>query len=386
MLHMNSDNEPPLNGPWGKPKSSGRANKPRNSNGGGNQEFDVEDVIKNVFTKFASKSGKSGGNGSGGNDNSGSDGSWLETMSWKGLLFGILIAAAGWGATGFYTVGPKELGVELVFGKVSDIARPGLHYNFPSPVGEVLLPQVTNVNQEEVGFRSTSGVAQLITAESLMLTGDENIIDIQFAVFWRISDARKYLFNIRNPERSVKNVAEAAMREIVGKTDFEYARTSGRTILANNAKDLIQKTLDGYQSGIEIVNVNLQQVDPPEKVLGAFRDVQAARADKESRINEATAYLNEIIERAQGQSEQITQSAQAYKEEGVARAEGDAERFLLVLGEYKNAKDITKRRIYLQTMEEIMASVNKVLIENGPEGQSVLPYLPLDGLSSKKAQ
>ncbi|MEM7071232.1 MAG: FtsH protease activity modulator HflK, partial [Pseudomonadota bacterium] len=188
-------------------------------------------------------------------------------------------------------------------------------------------------------------------------------------------------------EGSVKNVAEAAMREIIGKTDFEYARTSGRTQLASSAQKLIQSILDDYQSGIEIVNVNLQQVDPPERVLDAFRDVQAARADKESKINEGTAYLNETLERAQGQAEQITKSAEAYKEEVIARAQGDAERFLLVYQEYANAKDITKRRIYLQTMEEIMGDLNKILIEPGEStSQGVLPYLPLDTLKPKAAQ
>lgn len=346
--------------PWGRGGGSG---------GGGPQPPDMEQMVRESQEKLKKMlPGDFGG---------------------KGLLVIILIAVAVWFASGFYTVKPEEQGVELVFGKLYDTTEAGLHYNYPAPIGEVLKPRVAAVNQVEVGYRSAgagrNNVSREISEESLMLTGDENIIDIQFTVFWRIKDAGKFLFNVRNPEDAVKNVAEAAMREVVGKSDFEYARTDGRVAVGNQARDLIQEILDSYEAGITITNVNARKVDPPKAVLDAFRDVQAARADKERAINEATAYLNEVTERAQGQAEQIVRAAEAYKEEKVARADGDASRFLQVYEEYKNAKSLTQRRIYLETMEEILEGMDKVLIENGPDGGAgVLPYLPLNELTGQK--
>ncbi len=364
-------------GPWGGGGSSGggRGNGggggPRNpwGSGGGSgggrgpQGPDVEDLVRQSqerIKRFFPGGGK------------------------NGMVIGILAAfgVAFWLFTGFYQIEPDEQGVELVFGKLADTTRPGLNYNFPAPIGEVLKPKVTNINQVEVGFRPGSSTNVNVPEESLMLTGDENIIDVQFVVLWKIRDAGAFLFNVRNPEESVKNAAEAAMREIVGKTGFEVARTRGRTDLAGQASERLQEILDSYGAGIEVIEVKPQKVDPPEAVIDAFRDVQAANADRERAINEATGYFNEVTQRAEGQAQQITLAAEAYKQERINQAIGDSQRFKAVLHEYEKAEDITKRRIYLQTMEEILANMNKVLIENGAGGESsVLPYLPLDRLT-----
>ncbi len=305
-----------------------------------------------------------------------------------GKLAGVIaaIVVAVWLATGFYTVDTNEQGVELVFGELFETTGEGLNYNFPAPIGEVLLPQVTNINQTNIGFRENGRSAtRAVQEESLMLTGDENIIDVQFSVFWKIRDAGRYLFNIRNPDDTVKNAAESAMREIIGQTEFEFARTNGRAEVENQAQELTQAILESYEAGILITNIETQSVDPPASVLDAFRDVQAAAADRERAINEATAYLNEVTNRAQGQAEQVVRNAEAYKEEQINQAKGETDRFLAILKEYEQAKDITKRRIYLQTMESIFANMDKVLIENGEGGSGVLPYLPLDILDKDRS-
>jgi membrane protease subunit HflK len=301
-----------------------------------------------------------------------------------GVIAGVVVAV--WLATGFYTVNTTQQGVELVFGELWETTGEGLNYNFPAPIGEVLLPEVTAVNQTNIGFRDNGrGSSRNVEEESLMLTGDENIIDIKFTVFWKINDAGRYLFNIRNPDDTVKNAAESAMREIIGQTNFEFARTSGRTEVENSAQELTQQILDSYEAGILITNIETQSVDPPATVIDDFRDVQAAAADRESKINTATAYLNEVTNRAQGQAEQIVREAEAYKEEQINQAKGETDRFLAILTEYKQAQDITKRRIYLQTMENIFANMEKVLIENGQGGAGVLPYLPLDALNQDRS-
>jgi membrane protease subunit HflK len=327
------------------------------------------------------------------------------------VLIGIAIVVI-WLATGFYRVDPNEQGVELVFGKWVGTTGPGLNYNWPAPIGQVLRPAVTDINRVEVGFRSGSGIGRPevtrdVGEESLMLTGDENIIDVHAVVFWKIqpnlqtakrmviengkpvekemqvSGVYDFLFNIRRPEQTVKNAAEAALREIIGKSEFEFARTQGRVQIAAEAQKLIQHILDDYGAGIEVQSVQLQKVDPPGNVLDAFRDVQAARADRERAVNEATAYLNEVVQKAQGEAEQIVRASEAYREEHIARATGEASRFLAVYAQYKNEKDVTKRRIYLDTMKDIMARIDKVLIDNRVGAGGAVPYLPLPPLTPR---
>lgn len=346
------------NSPWGRPGGGG-------GRGPGGQPPDVEEMVRRGQEKL--KSLMPGGLGG------------------KGIVALVLLVVLGWLATGFYRVEPQQRGAELVFGKLVATTEPGLNYNFPAPIGEVLLPNVTAINQVNIGFQNLSnGNKRVIDEESLMLTGDENIVAVQFSVFWKISDAESYLFNVRNPQESVRNAAEAAMREIVGKSGFEYIRTRGRNAVGLDAQKRIQEILDSYNAGIEITQVNPQSVEPPGEVIGAFRDVQAANADRERMINQATAYFNEVTQTAEGDAQRILRAAEAYKEERVNQAQGDSQRFLSILTEFEQAPDITKRRIYLQTMEEILERMNKVLIQNDSQGggQGVLPYLPLDRLTN----
>ncbi len=301
----------------------------------------------------------------------------------RGIGIIVLLLIAIWAATGFYRVDAKEQGVELVFGKWVSTTQPGLNYNFPAPIGQVFTPAVTQINRIEVGFRTAGErggqkILREIPQESLILTGDENIIDVYFVVFWQIQDAGKFLFNIRNPELTVKNVAEAAMRQTIGETAFEYARTEGRAEITTKVHKRIQEILDEYGAGILITRINLEKVDPAKEVLDAFRDVQAARADKERSVNEAMAYSNEVTQKAQGVAEQVVQAAAAYKEEQIARATGEASRFLAVLQQYRQRPEITKRRFYLETMEEILGGIDKVLIDD--VGKGTVPYLDLNQL------
>jgi membrane protease subunit HflK len=296
----------------------------------------------------------------------------------RGLVLVAIAAILLWAVSGFYRVQPDEQGVALIFGKWVQTTMPGLRYNLPAPIGHVETPKVTRVNRVEVGFRSgvdSAGNRRDVVEESLMLTGDENIIDIQFVVFWVIKDAGLFLFNLRDPDGTVTNVAESVMREIVGRTEFERARTQGRTEIEARALELIQSVLDAYGSGIEVKQVELQKVDPPEAVIEAFRDVQASRADKERAVNEAQAYFNEITERAKGEAQKIIKGAEGYKAEKIAIAQGDAQRFVLVYDQYVKEKDVTRRRLYLETMEKLMKGMKKVLIE---DKTGAVPYLPLD--------
>jgi len=307
--------------------------------------------------------------------------------SGRGLLLVLLAALILWGLSGFYNVQPNEQGVELVFGKWAETTEPGLNYNWPAPIGDVETPPVTELNRVEVGFKSSadasrSTVGRDIVEESLMLTGDENIIDIQFVVFWRIKDAGQFLFNVAEPENTVKGAAEAAMREIIGQTPFERARTQGRAEIQDRSLELIQRILDSYGSGILVTQVEMQKVDPPQSVIEAFRDVQAARADKERSINEAQKYFNQITQSAEGEAQQIIREAEGYMQEKIAIATGDASRFLSVLAQYRVLPDITKRRIYLETMSQVLKGMDKVLIDNSA-GAGTVPYLSLNELTER---
>ncbi|MGE5269875.1 MAG: FtsH protease activity modulator HflK [Thiohalocapsa sp.] len=299
------------------------------------------------------------------------------------VLLGVL---ALWVASGFYRVLPDEEGVVLRFGAFSYRTTPGLHWHYPAPIETVLKPSVTRINRTEIGFRSSEGTgrgagSRELPQEALMLTGDENIVDINFTVFWLIKDAQNYLFNIRNPEGTVKSAAESAMREVVGETPIVQALAEGRGKIETDTQKLLQAILDAYGAGIQVTQVQLAKVDPPAPVIESFRDVQRALADKERLRNEAEAYRNDIIPKARGAAVQTTQDAAAYRAEVVAHAQGDAARFLEVYKAYKAAQDVTLQRLYIETMEQILKNSNKVIIDKAAEGQSgVLPYLPLPGL------
>jgi modulator of FtsH protease HflK len=310
--------------------------------------------------------------------------------SYKGIILIVLAGIAIWLATGFFRVQPNQQAIQLVFGKpFGKPVEPGLHYNLPSPIGNVIVVNVQDQRRIVIGSRTggqdrtspyTRGPRPTST-ENLMLTGDENIVDIEFAVLWQIKDVFKYAFDVRNPEENVRAGAEAAMREVIGKSNLQYAQTEGRSRIEQDTKDLLQKMLDEYGAGVRISNIQLLRVDPPQEVIAAFRDVQAARADKEKSINEANTYRNQQLPRAKGEAESIIQRSEAYKAEIVARASGDAQRFTQVYEQYNKARDITTERLYLDTMQEVLRGVNKVLVDKNASGtQGIVPYLPLPEL------
>ena len=351
--------------PWGSPPGDG--GRPSDGNGSGTRQDppNLDDIIKNIqktISKFSG--GKSGGS--------------------RPIVIGLLIILTLYVASGLYRVLPDEQGVVLRFGKFVNTTQPGLHYHLPRPFERVLTPKVTKVNRVDVGFRPasdsgrSSGVGN-VPEESLMLTGDENIVDINYSVFWVIKDASKFLFNIQSPIETVKATSETAMREVIAKNNIQTILTEGRANIEIEVQEITQKILDEYESGIQITQVQTQQADPPEQVIDAFRDVQAARADRERSKNEAEAYANDVIPRARGEAEQILQLAEAYKKEVVAKAEGEASRFLAIYNEYKNAKQVTQERMYLETMEKVLADIDKVIIDK-ESGSGVVPYLPLPEL------
>lgn len=222
--------------------------------------------------------------------------------------------------------------------------------------------------------------------ESLMLTGDENIVDVDFVVLWRVKDAPAFLFNIQNPESTVKDVAESAMREIVGQNDIQPILTRSRQETENQVAALMQRTLDEYRAGVEITQVQLQKVDPPSEVIAAFRDVQAARADEQRLQNEADTYANRVVPEARGDAQRILQTAEAYKQQAVAEAIGRTERFLKVYEEYEKAPDVTRKRMFLETMERVFGNTDKIIIDNSAQGSGVVPYLPLNELNRSQQQ
>ena len=333
-------------------------------NGGPPQQSDLEALLKRSQDKL--KQVMPGGTGPPGS-----------------LLF--LIASAVTAIIAFYAfafrVDPDELGVVMLFGKPVRTEPPGLHFRLPYPIEEVRLPKVTRQNIIEIGMRSSEvgrGVRPVLE-ESLMLTGDENIVDINFVVFWRIKDAQKYLFNIQKPDITVKEVAESAMRDIVGRSNIQPLLTGARQQTEQAVQKLTQDVLDSYGAGVSIDQVQLQKVDPPTQVIDAFRDVQAARADKERLQNEAGTYANKIVPEARGEAERILQAARAYKEQTVAEATGQTARFLKVYEEYKKAPEVTRRRMYLETMERVLSGTDKIILDS-QDGQRVVPYLSFDQL------
>jgi len=303
------------------------------------------------------------------------------------LVVSILIVI--WGLSGLYRVLPDEQGVVLRFGKFTSTTQPGLNYHFPYPIETALTPKVTKVNRIDIGFRSetdsgfgSTGVGD-VSEESLMLTGDENIVNIDFSVFWVIKDAEKFLFKIQDPAATVKAAAETAMREVIAKSQLQSILTEGRSVIEVETQEIAQSLLDEYESGIQITQVQTQKADPPDQVIDAFRDVQAARADMERAKNEAEAYQNDVIPRARGEAAKILQQAEAYKKQVVAKAEGEASRFIAIYNEYALAKVVTKERMYLETMEKVLSDIDKIIIDKNVSS-GVVPYLALPELKKKK--
>jgi membrane protease subunit HflK len=351
-------------GPWGQgPRGGG--------GGGGGQPPDLEEILKRGQDKM--KQAMGGGGGVPGP-----------------LLFlagAVAVAVVAWNAF-FFRVNPDELGVVLRFGEYVRQQEQGLHYRLPYPIEEVLLPKVTQQRVTEIGLRSSASGRGIpsgstdVREESLMLTGDENIVDIDFAVFWRISNAADFLFNIQNPENTVREVAESAMREVVGKSRIQPILTEERLKVAQEVQKLVQETLDRYKAGIVVTEVQLLKSDPPAEVIEAFRSVQAARLEKETLQNQASAYANKSINEAKGEAERILQAAEGYKQQTVAEANGQTSRFNQVFEEYKKAPDVTRQRMFLETMERVMGGTDKIILDS-KGGQGVVPFLPLDQLQRR---
>lgn len=297
----------------------------------------------------------------------------------------VLLVAALWLASGIYIVEPGEVGVVKRFGAYDRTAGPGPHYHIPFPVESVLTPNVAEIQKEEIGYRTIGqkqdGAYQYkpIPEEALMLTGDENIVDVQFIVQFQIGDPVEWLFRIQNPKSTVKAAAEAAMREVIGNKTIDSVLTSGKLEIQNTTKALLQSILDRYNSGVTVVAVQLQDVHPPKDVMDAFKDVASAQEDKDRFINEAQAYSNDILPKARGQAATLINEAQAYKESVERKAKGEASRFLAILAEYNKAKDITRQRMFIEAMEEIFSNpeLEKIILSDDALKQAV-PYLPLD--------
>jgi membrane protease subunit HflK len=309
-----------------------------------------------------------------------------------GLILVALAVLVLWAVSGFFKVEPDERGVVLRFGAYAWDANPGLHYHLPYPIETVIIPKVTRVNRMDIGMRFVDdsrrgATTRNVPEESLMLTGDENIVDVDFAVFWLVKSdgVSQYLFNINDPEGTVKAVAESAMREVVGRSQIEPILTGARQTIEGAVHDLMQKILDQYGAGVQISQVQLQKVDPPAQVIDSFRDVQAARADAERAQNEAQTYANRVVPEARGRAAQITQAAEAYREQTVAEATGQAARFIKVYEEYKKAPDVTRQRLYLETMERVFSGTDKIILDPGLGGTGVVPYLPLNELTHRPA-
>ncbi|MFN9969816.1 MAG: FtsH protease activity modulator HflK [Phycisphaerae bacterium] len=352
-------------GPWGQ--------GPSNSGGGGRgpnnvRPPDLEDIFKRLREYLRSWFPNQSPN------------SMMLALGGGGLLF-------LWVLTGVYQIQPAEQGVVLRFGQYVDKLGPGLHIRLPYPIETVLRPNVEAENQLSVGFIRESGDADApsidISAESIMLTGDENVVDLDFDVFWKVADAEKYLFEVKDVENTIKAVAESAMREVVGNNKIETVQTEGRVVVQQEVQKLMQRTLDSYNAGVTVTRVILLKVDPLVQVIDAFRDVQAARADQEKRRNEAQKYQNTIVPQARGEAAKIVQDAEAYKQKAVTEAQGEAQRFNSILDQYRNAKQVTRERMYLETMQRVLGNTNKIVIENK---SGIIQYLPMPMPELRRSQ
>lgn len=305
---------------------------------------------------------------------------WFPNQAPNAVMLGVIGIAALflWFLTGVYSIQPAEQGVVMRFGAKVTTLGPGLHFRLPYPIEVVLRPNVESQNQMHVGFLKENDDPQSpsidISAESIMLTGDENVVDLDFDVFWKVADAEKYLFAVKDVQNTIKAVAESAMREVVGNNKIETVQTEGRVIVQQDVQKLMQRTLDSYDAGVTITRVVLLKVDPPVQVIDAFRDVQAARADQEKRRNEAQRYQNTIVPQARGEAAKIVQDAEAYKQKVVTESQGEGARFISILDQYKNSKTVTRERMYLETMQKVLGTTNKIVIENK---NGVVQYLPM---------
>lgn len=360
-------------GPWGQRGGSGGGGKsPWGSGGSGGNGTppDLEDILRRSQDRL--KDFIPGG-----------------SMGGKGLIILVLGVIAVWLLTGFYTVRPNEVGINMVFGSYSSTSGEGLRYNYPYPIGRVLKPNVTAQQRIEVGYRSTAtgqGRARDVIEESLMLTADENIVDIDFDAVWQINPARPqdYVFNLQNPDGTIKSVAESAMREVIGRRNIQAILTTEQASIATEVRQIMQEALDAYGAGVLINVVQLQAVQPPSEVRQAFFDVNAAQQDAVRVQNEAGAFASRVVPEARGEAARTVQQAEGYREQSVADASGQAARFSQVYEEYRKAPDVSRERIFLETMERVFGGTEKIIVDQN--GQGIVPFLPLNQLNQSQAQ
>ncbi len=355
--------------PWGERRRSG--------GGGGQGPSDLDEMIRNLKQRLRALFGGRRGGGGGQAWGSGQGGHFG---------FGLIVVALGlWMLSGFYVVQQGERGVVLRFGEKTEVTDAGLHWHFPYPIESVEKVNVDRIYPIEIGYRShpRTGSKTRVPKEALMLTGDENIIEIEFAVQYKIKDPADYLFNVRDVETTIVQATESAVREVVGKSTLDFALTEGRDEIAKQAQELIQQILDRYRSGIHIVRVETQRAQPPEEVKPAFDDAVKAREDKDRFVKEAEAYANDIVPRARGAASRLLEQAEAYKASVIARAEGEARRFTQVAAAYAQAPKVTRERLYLETVEQILSNSTTIFVDQ--KGGHNLIYLPLDKLLSGAA-
>ncbi|EDZ41363.1 MAG: FtsH protease activity modulator HflK [Planktotalea sp.] len=366
-------------GPWGGGGNNGSGDDNRGSgnNGGGRrpegdgpQIPEIDELMKKGQEQLrVLMGGRGGGNGTNG---SGGGGGPMLTRGTIGL--GVVAAVVLWGMASFYTVKPEEQSVELFLGAYSSTGNPGLNFA-PWPIVTKEVIPVTREQTEDIGVGARGSEA------GLMLTGDENIVDIDFQVVWNITDPAKFLFNLRDPQMTIRAVSESAMREIIAQSELAPILNRDRASIGDRLKDLIQSTLDSYDSGMNVVRVNFDKADPPQQVIDSFREVQAAEQERDRLEKQADAYANRIVAEARGEAAQVLEEAEGYRARVVNEATGEASRFTAVLAEYEKAPEVTRKRLYLETMEEVLGRVDKIILdENGGGGQGVVPYLPLNEL------
>lgn len=361
-------------GPWGSDPFG---------TGGGKRPPSLDELLQRLQAWFAAN------NQGGGNRPRRPGGGWGGRFSGgnRTVITGAIVVAVGlWVASGVYRVDPQQVGLQMLFGRYVSEEGSGLHLWFPAPIGSVFKQTVTSTNMITLGEGApvtvdTRGLIVEHPGEGMMLTGDQNIIDISFVVQWRVADAKAYLFNMAGVETTLRAAANSAMREVIGQAPLDFVMTDGRATVGSRAQKLLQKIMDSYGAGVTILDVKLQKADPPPEVIDAFNDVQRARQDHDRLQNEANTYRNDILPRAQGDSQKLIQEAEGYKQRVIKDAEGEAARFISVYNSYVGAKDVTGERLYLETMQQILSKSDKVLIDSkAGNGQGVIPYLPLPAL------
>jgi membrane protease subunit HflK len=367
---------------WNEPGGNNR--DPWGGNGRDKGPPDLDEIFRKLSGKFGGLLGNKRGGGSGDGP---SGPSRTIRFNMFGFGLGLIILLAIWLLSGIYIVEQGKQGVELRFGKFSAITDPGLSYHWPYPVESVEIVDVAQRRAETVGYQQGDRISNRSgrsKEEALMLTEDENIVDVQLSIQYQIKDPRNYLFAVQDPDATLRQVIESALREVVGKSTMDFVLTEGRADIVAEVKDLSQTILDQYQTGLIITNVNLQDAQPPDEVQEAFADAIKAREDEQRVINEAEAYRNEVLPRARGEAARQLQEADAYKEQVIAQAEGEARRFEQLLTEYAKAPEVTRERLYLETLETVMTNTSKVLID--AEGGNNLIYLPLDRLMNRTGE